>query len=50
MADDIGQGGDPAVASVIVQVHQRCPACAAGRCETGRWAAELLARVRASRA
>ncbi|OKI52835.1 hypothetical protein [Micromonospora sp. CB01531] len=57
MVDDIGQRGDVAVASLIVEAHRRCRDCKADRrkpravprCETGAWAAQLLAAHRAWR-
>lgn len=50
MTDDLGQRGDVAVASLIVEAHKRCRDCAADRCETGAAAAKLLAEYRRRRA
>ncbi|MFI5852248.1 hypothetical protein ACIA7R_31235 [Micromonospora chalcea] len=50
MCPDIGQRGDVAVAAMIVEAHRRCQPCAAGRCETGRHAAQQLAAHRTARA
>lgn len=49
MVDDLGQRGDVAVASLIAEVHnpRRCRDCAAGRCETGAAARQVLAGHRA---
>lgn len=51
MVDDIGQRGDVAVASLIAEVHNpdRCRDCAAGRCEIGADARQVLAGYRARR-
>ena len=50
MSIDLGQRGDVAVASLIAEAHRRCQDCKAGRCETGAYAAELLAAHRQERA
>lgn len=50
MYDDLGQGGDVAAASLIVEAHRRCRDCAAGQCETGASAAKRLAAHRRDRA
>ena len=49
MCDEVGTGGDVAVAATIVAAHDGCPDCAAGRCETGTWAAQALAAWRVKR-
>lgn len=51
MVDDLGQRGDVAVAALIAEVHNpdRCRDCAAGRCETGAAARQVLAGHRATR-
>lgn len=50
MYEQLGQRGDTAAASVILEAHRRCSDCVAGRCEAGRWAARLLAAHRQDRA
>ncbi|WBB73208.1 hypothetical protein O7602_26570 [Micromonospora sp. WMMD1128] len=50
MCDDLGQRGDVAVGAMILEAHRECGACRAGTCETGAYAAELLAEHRRERA
>lgn len=48
MSVDLGPRGDVAVASLIAEAHRRCRDCAAGRCETGAAARQVLAGHRAA--
>lgn len=50
MYDDLGQQGDVAAASLIVEAHRRCRDCAAKTCVIGERAAEVLAVHRRDRA
>lgn len=50
MVDDLGERGDVAAASLILEAHRQCRDCAAGQCETGAQADELLAAHRQARA